>query len=214
MTIYKVRVKNAFAIGLPIALISILLPVSAISATKITPGTVCKVYLQKVTYQNKVYTCTKSGKKLLWNKGVAVAKPTPVPTPSSTPTSSPSPTPTPTTQTVVYPTDLTPLTLAAYQDFVKTYKSRLTDEIPNIEFIIDPKMDKVLEKQIIDNINVTAKFFAKERPISVPLRIWIAMTTEFQWIYDNITTVLPSELLDGGWLDMKLARSKAEIGFQ
>jgi hypothetical protein len=202
--------KKFLLLGLPIALISILLPISAISATKITPGTVCKVYLQKVTYKNKVYTCTKSGKKLLWNKGVAVAKPTPFPMPSSSPTSSPSPNSTPTTQTVSYPTDLTPLTLAAYQDFVKTYKSRLTDEVPNIEFIVEPHMDKVLEKQIIDNINVTAKFFANERPLNVPLRIWIAMSAQFQWIYDNMTLVLPSQLLDGGWLDMKLARAKAE----
>jgi hypothetical protein len=65
--------KKFLLLGLPIALISILLPISAISATKITPGTVCKVYLQKVTYKSKVYTCTKSGKKLIWNKGVAVA---------------------------------------------------------------------------------------------------------------------------------------------
>ena len=196
------RIKNTFAIAISLALISLIIPNSAISATKITPGSVCKVYLQKVTYQNKVYTCTKTGKKLLWNKGVAIARPTPVPTPSPALTAANQPT--------VYPTDLTPLTVAAYQDFVKTYKSRLTDEIPNIEFIVDPKMDKILEKQIIDNINVTAKFFAKERPLSVPLRIWIAMSTEFQWIYDNVTKVLPSELLDGGWLDMKLARAKAE----
>ena len=200
----RTGVRKFLVMGLPVALISILLPVSAISATKITPGTTCKVFLQKITYQKKVYTCTKSGKKLLWNKGVAVAKPITVPIPSSTPT------PTPTNQPVVYPTDLSPITLAAYQDFIKTYKSRLTDEIPNIDFIINPNMDKVLEKQIVDNINVTAKFFAKERPLNVPLRIWISMTTEFQWIYDNVTSVLPIELLDGGWLDMKLARAKAD----
>ena len=200
----RTGVRKFLVMGLPVALISILLPVSAISATKITPGTTCKVFLQKITYQKKVYTCTKSGKKLLWNKGVAVAKPITVPLPSSTPT------PTPTSQPIVYPTDLSPITLAAYQDFIKTYKSRLTDEIPNIDFIINPNMDKVLEKQIVDNINVTAKFFAKERPLNVPLRIWISMTTEFQWIYDNVTSVLPIELLDGGWLDMKLARAKAD----
>jgi hypothetical protein len=168
----QISQQRILIVGLPIALISILLPTSAISVTKVTPGSVCKVYLQKVTYQNKVYTCSKSGKKLLWDKGVIIAKPIPVPTVS------PSPTPTPTAQTVVYPTDLTPLTLAAYQDFIKTYKSRLTDEIPNIEFIVEPHMDKVLEKQIIDNINVTAKFFANERPLNVPLRIWIAMSAQ------------------------------------
>ena len=204
------NLEKFLIMGLPIALISILLPVSAISAAKITPGTSCKVYLKKVTYQSKVYTCSKSGKKLLWNKGVAVTKSKNAPMPSTSTASNSSPIPSSTAQPIVYPTDLTPLTLAAYQDFLKSYKSRLTDEIPNIDFIVDSKMDKVLEKQVIDNINVTAKFFANERPLSVPLRIWISMSSEFQWIYDNVNSALPAELLEGGWLDMKLARAKAD----
>jgi hypothetical protein len=71
-------------------------------------------------------------------------------------------------------------------------------------------MDKVLLKQIVDNINVSAKYFAKERPLNVPLKIWIAMSDQFQWIYDNMNEALPAQALDGGWLDMKLARAKAE----
>jgi hypothetical protein len=43
-------------------------------AQKITPGSTCKVHNQKVTNQNKVYTCIKSGKKLVWNKGVVTIK--------------------------------------------------------------------------------------------------------------------------------------------
>jgi len=66
-----------------------LIPVSALSAQKITPGSACKVLNQKVFYLNKSYTCTKSGKKLIWNKGVAVKKPTPNPTPSRTPEKTP-----------------------------------------------------------------------------------------------------------------------------
>jgi hypothetical protein len=77
-----------------------LIPLTAISAQKITPGSTCKVLNQKVVYQSKTYTCIKSGKKLVWNKGVAVKKPTPTPTPTQsptpTPTQSPTPTPTPT----------------------------------------------------------------------------------------------------------------------
>ena len=53
---------------------------SANSAQKITPGSACKVLNQKTVYANKTYSCIKSGKKLLWNKGVAVKKPTPTPT--------------------------------------------------------------------------------------------------------------------------------------
>ena len=55
-----------------------LIPVTAVSAQKITPGSTCKVLNQKAVYQNKTYTCIKSGKKLIWNKGVtnAAQKPT------------------------------------------------------------------------------------------------------------------------------------------
>ena len=70
--------------GFLIALIFTLIPITAFSAQKITPGTACKIYNQNVTYQNKVYTCIKSGKKLVWNKGVAVKKPTPTATPTPT----------------------------------------------------------------------------------------------------------------------------------
>jgi len=47
----------------------------------------------------KKYTCIKSGKKLVWNKGIAIAKPAPTPTP--TPTATPTPTPTPTATPIV-----------------------------------------------------------------------------------------------------------------
>jgi hypothetical protein len=40
---------------------------------------------QKVVYQNKTYTCIKSGKKLVWNNGIAI-KSIPTPTPIFTPT--------------------------------------------------------------------------------------------------------------------------------
>ena len=44
----------------------------------------------------KKFTCIKSGKKLIWNNGVAITRPSPTPTPSATPTPTPSATPTPT----------------------------------------------------------------------------------------------------------------------
>jgi hypothetical protein len=81
------RIKGSIAKGLLVALAFTLIPASAISAQKVSAGSVCKVQKQKVTYKNKVYKCVKSGKKLVWNKGVAIKKPTPVVTP--TPTSAP-----------------------------------------------------------------------------------------------------------------------------
>ena len=55
-----------------------LIPVSALSAQKITPGSTCKVLNQKVVYQSKTFTCIKSGMKMVWNKGVAIKTPTPI----------------------------------------------------------------------------------------------------------------------------------------
>jgi hypothetical protein len=89
------KIRESLAKGLLIALAFALIPVTAVSAQKITPGSTCKVLNQKVVYQNKSYTCTKSGKKLVWNKGVTVEKPTPTRTvtPNKTPTATPTPAP-------------------------------------------------------------------------------------------------------------------------
>jgi M6 family metalloprotease-like protein len=78
----------------------------AFSAIPPKPGSICSKQGFTKTYKGKKYTCIKSGKKLVWNKGVAVKKadpqisPTPVPTPSQLP----SPTPTPSTAPSLTPT--------------------------------------------------------------------------------------------------------------
>ena len=81
-----------------------LLIIPANSAVKY--GDKCAKAGQTATASGKKFTCIKSGKKLIWNKGVAIPKPvatptaTPVasstPTPTTTPTRTPTPTPTPT----------------------------------------------------------------------------------------------------------------------
>ena len=74
------QIRGSLTKGVLIALSVALIPVAAVSAQKITPGSTCNVLNQKVVYQSKTYTCIKSGKKLVWNKGVVIkvaAKPTP-----------------------------------------------------------------------------------------------------------------------------------------
>jgi len=67
---------------------------SANAAVK--PGTKCTKLGQTSTSAGIKYTCVKSGKNLVWNKGVAVKKAVPVPTPTPSATATPTPTPTPT----------------------------------------------------------------------------------------------------------------------
>jgi hypothetical protein len=75
-----------------ILILGFLVPVfSANAVQKITAGSTCKTLNQKVVYQNKTYTCTKSGKKLVWNKGIVIKTAAPKPTATPTPTPTPQP---------------------------------------------------------------------------------------------------------------------------
>jgi len=86
-------VKKHLAVLVTAALF--LVPLNAVAAVK--AGDTCKKVGTTSTANGKKYTCIKSGKKLVWNKGVTVAlpKPKPMPTPTSTPTPTPTQTPTP-----------------------------------------------------------------------------------------------------------------------
>jgi hypothetical protein len=81
--------------------------IQSIAIAAVKPGTTCKKVGQTSTSSGIKYTCVKSGKKLVWNKGVAVPKPTPTPTAIGDPigavgsTPTPTPTPTPTVKPVV-----------------------------------------------------------------------------------------------------------------
>ena len=93
------------ALGVLIAAVLVISPLSAFAAVK--AGDSCKKVGATATASGKKFTCIKNGKKFVWNKGVAVAKPKPVgtvapeatPTPIAPPTpvatATPTPTPTP-----------------------------------------------------------------------------------------------------------------------
>jgi hypothetical protein len=72
------------------------------ASAAVKAGSSCTKLGATSTYVGKKYTCVKSGKKLVWNKGVTVAPPKP--TASPTPSPSPTPTPTPTTTPTPVPT--------------------------------------------------------------------------------------------------------------
>ena len=78
-------------VGMSVALVLTSLP--TYSATPPKAGATCSKIGSSTTYQGKKFTCIKSGKKLIWNKGIAVKSsssqtspitPKPTPTPNST----------------------------------------------------------------------------------------------------------------------------------
>ena len=76
------RIRTLVVKSLVLAVTLTLVPFVANSAQKITPGASCKLDKQTITYLKKTFTCTKSGKKLVWDKGVVVKKVSPEPTPT------------------------------------------------------------------------------------------------------------------------------------
>ena len=81
--------------------LSSILSTPAFSAVK--AGAACTKTGSTSTSSGKKFTCIKSGKKMVWDKGVAIvyAKPTPAPVPTPAQAASPSPTPTPTMATSI-----------------------------------------------------------------------------------------------------------------
>jgi hypothetical protein len=93
---WGMRIKGSLANGVLLAMGIALIPITADAAQNVTPSAACKVWKQKVVSQDKTYTCIKSGKKLMWSKGVVIVKPPQVSTPAATTTSTLTATPTPT----------------------------------------------------------------------------------------------------------------------
>jgi len=81
-------------------------PFLAAGATTAKAGATCSKAGVTSTVNGVKYTCIKSGKKFVWDKGIKVATPKPSvsPTPSATPTPTPTPTPTVTATPTPTPT--------------------------------------------------------------------------------------------------------------
>jgi M6 family metalloprotease-like protein len=92
--------KKLLSLAITLALCGSVLSPHALASVK--SGTKCSAQGQTKNWQGKKFTCIKSGKKLVWNKGVAFAKPVPAQTPIPTAT----PTPTPTATSVQKTTDV------------------------------------------------------------------------------------------------------------
>ncbi len=115
-------------LGSFVAMTLILAPVNAIAAVK--AGDLCKKVGSTASANGKKFTCIKNGKKLVWNKGVAIAKLKPLASPVATPTPMVSPTPSPTPTVYVPPTPITTPTPApivekaptGFADLVENYR--------------------------------------------------------------------------------------------
>ena len=96
-------------------IISVLLaPLNAVAAVK--SGDACKKAGSTATANGKKFTCIKSGKKLVWNKGEVIPKPQPTTSPSPTVYVSPSP------STTTTPAPIVEKAPTGFADLVENYR--------------------------------------------------------------------------------------------
>ena len=153
---FPMAIKHTFLKALLIVLMLALIPVSAISAQKITPGATCKSVNQKSVYMNKTYTCIKSGKKLVWNKGVAVAASNP--TPTATPTTAANYATLWEKYSWVKPTSSSSVVTAATDKF-KAYVAVTRTNSTVIKIAAQDGADQTLVSWVKDGANLVAKAF-------------------------------------------------------
>lgn len=100
--------KRSLAIVVSIAFLGTSLSIPAFAAVK--AGATCPKVGKASVASGKIFTCVKSGKKLTWNKGVAVAKPV------KSASTSPSP------KTNVEPAGTYPDAPTSFDDLIQNYK--------------------------------------------------------------------------------------------
>jgi hypothetical protein len=137
------------------------------SQAAVKAGDTCKKAGVKSVASGKTFTCIKSGKKFVWDKGVAVTKPSTGSTPSATPSATPSPTPTP---EIVYatlwekykwskPTSSASIATAATEKF-KTYAATNRSPSTTVKIVAQEGVDANLLKWVTDGSAFVSKVFA------------------------------------------------------
>ncbi len=157
--------KRVFA---TIVIGSLVLTLNLSTATAaVKPGTTCKKLGQISTSAGIKYTCIKSGKKLLWNKGVGAKSTSPTAPASSSPSAGATPTsscPTPLLQT---PVDLSKVTSILYpgQERGGNYKAHggfgfdnATDNLVTVTIPLNGKVNRVVRYREMGEIQYLFEF--------------------------------------------------------
>jgi len=159
--------KRLSALGTVLALL-LTLPLTPLQAAVKAGATCSKAGLKSVA-SGKTFTCVKSGKKFVWDIGVAIAKPTVVSTPSATPTATPTSTPTPTPE-IVYatlwekykwskPSSSASVATAATEKF-KAYAATNRSASTTVKIVAQDGVDTTLLKWVTDGSTFVSKVFS------------------------------------------------------
>ena len=139
--------KKISAVVATIALVLTLNAPVLAQAASIRPGTTCTKLGSTKVIATKKYTCVKSGKKKVWNKGVVISKPKPV-----TPTAPP--------KAVTFDNlDVNWVRKLAWAEVHSGVQAN-PDYAPKMNFIVGPSLSQARVDQEKAALNLTAKFWS------------------------------------------------------
>jgi hypothetical protein len=170
-----------------ITLFSVILVVgiSSTATAAVKAGQSCSKVGSISVSKNVKYTCIKSGKKLVWNKGVKMApaaKPTPTPTPPKTPEVTSSPTPTPNSLQSWDSSE-------RLDDLLKTFSSRTqlsSNFQPETIFEFGKGIDEEYKDLILTGINAASKFWSVDLKTSLKFPVIYAGVEDKDWFLSRI----------------------------
>lgn len=182
--------------------ISLLYLIPAYSATTIKPGSLCnKLGISKIQKGMK-YTCIKSGKKLIWNKGVSVVKPiipsAPTATPSATANSLPTPTPSP-SPTVLSLAERWSQTgsqaLVVYDKWAAISDGKAPSV--SVNYIISPNLWPETERELKRRMSNVIAFFDPYFKPELPIYFVGGRFEDMEWACAEIFKLDPGRSIEG-----------------
>ena len=184
------RIKHTLLVAIVAG--SLLITNGAYGAVK--QGSSCKKAGTTSTVNGLKYICVKSGKKLVWSKGVKV--PAPAPTPSATATPTATPTPTPTAEPIVLPT--------SFEDLYEKRKGVSLAAWQKSSEIIKSSKNKAGTLEIFTGPNTKPEFDDYPTPVGLVSRLFPARN-EYQR-----TIIIRFAYVDMDWAETTL-RSKLTL---
>lgn len=167
----------------------------SVASAAVKAGQSCSKSGVTSTYKGVKYTCIKSGKKFVWNKGVKVvpvAKPTPAPTatPEVTPTPSPSATPTPIPTPTPTNTPLQRWDQSDKLDELLSVFAERTKGIGNFQpetiFEFGKGTNQEYKDLITSGITAAAKFWSADIKVPIKFPVIYAGVEDKNWFLSRI----------------------------
>ncbi len=103
------------------------------------------------------------------------------------------------------------IAVSARQDFL-TQLAKSSKRSANLEFQVDPLFNRSLKHQVLVDTQVSADFWSNVRPIDQKVKVYVSPTNNMKYIYDRMWKTLDANGQYGNWLQVKMAKAKADKG--